>query len=105
METIADAVDIEGSGHLSSTIGLLPTIRLGDLAIAAGSQWNIPWNGDAVHAPGAAVRIAWLQERLAVTAGIRSLSPGRQEGLVTLSVSDLNGLVYWLALWAAKGSQ
>jgi predicted acylesterase/phospholipase RssA len=105
IETIADAVDIKGSGRLSSTIGLLPTIRLGDLDIAAGSQWNIPWNGDTVRAPGAAVRIAWLQERLAVTAGIRSLSAGRQEGFVTLSVSDLNGLAYWLALWAAKGNQ
>jgi hypothetical protein len=50
-------------------------------------------------------RLAWLQERLAVSAGIRSLSPGRREGFVMLSVSDLNGLAYWLAFWGAKASE
>jgi len=59
----------------------------------------IPWNGDSVLMPGVIGRIAVLQERLAITFGIRSLSSGHQEATVSLSVSDLNGLAYWLALW------
>jgi hypothetical protein len=102
IETIADAVEVEGSGRISSTIGLLPTVRIGDISIGAGSSWNFRWNGDPVTAPGLAGRLAWLQERLAVSAGVRSLSPGRREGFVMLSVSDLNGLAYWLAFWDPK---
>jgi hypothetical protein len=102
--TIADAVDFDGSGRLSSTIGLLPTVRIGDISIGTGSSWNFRWNGDPLQAPGLGGRLAWLQERLAVSAGIRSLSPGRREGFVMLSVSDLNGLAYWLALWGAKSN-
>jgi predicted acylesterase/phospholipase RssA len=99
IETIADAVDIDGAGRFSTTIGLAPTIRLGDLAVSAGSQWSLRWNGDAVRAPGVVVRLGWLQERLAVSAGVRSLSSSGQQAFVSLSVSDLNGLAYWLALW------
>jgi len=105
ISTIADAVDFEGSGRISSTIGLLPTVRIGDISIGTGSSWNFRWNGDPPRAPGLVGRLAWLQERLAVSAGIRSLSPGRREGFVMLSVSDLNGLAYWLAFWGAKANE
>jgi len=105
IETIADALDVDGSGGIGSTIGLLPTLRIGDVTLGAGSSWNLRWDGDPVKAPGLSGRISWLQERLAVSGGIRSLSSGRREGFVMLSVSDLNGLAYWLAFWGAKAGQ
>ena len=98
-DTIADLLTIEGSGRLASTFGVIPTLRVRGLAFGAGAQSVIPWNGDSVLMPGVIGRIAVLQERLAITFGIRSLSSGHQEATVSLSVSDLNGLAYWLALW------
>ena len=104
IESIVDAVDFQGSGAISSTLGLLPTLRIGDVTLGAGASWNLRWDGGPVKLPGLAGRLSWLQERLAVSGGIRSLSEGRREGFVMLSVSDLNGLAYWLAFWGANRS-
>src|SRR6266850_351123 len=100
VESIADLLTIEGSGRLATTLGLLPTLRLRGTSFGAGSQAVLPWNGDSVLAPGLLGRIALLQERLAITFGVRSLSSGHREAMVSLSLSDLNGLAYWLALWS-----
>jgi hypothetical protein len=100
-ESVANLLEIDGSGKTSSTLGLIPTVRWQGMALGAGSQVLIPWNGDTVLAPGLIGRFAVLQERLAVTFGIRSLSSGHQDALVALSVCDLNGLAYWLALWGS----
>ena len=101
VESIADLLAIEGTGRLTSTVGVLPTLRVGGMALGAGAKAVLPWNGDRVLAPGLVGRIGVLQERLAITLGIRSLSAGNSGALVALSVSDLNGLAYWLALWGA----
>ena len=101
VESVADLLAIEGSGRVASTLGLIPTFRVRGVALGAGAQSVFPWNGDPVLMPGVIGRIGLLQERLAITFGIRSLSTGHQEALVALSVSDLNGLAYWLALWSA----
>ena len=76
-------------------------MSLGGAAFGAGAQWTLPWSG-VIQAPGVVGRIAWLQERFAVTGGVRSLTSGHRQAVVMLSVSDLNGLAYWLTLWRAR---
>jgi hypothetical protein len=102
VESIADLLAVEGSGRVTSAFGLMPTLRARGAAFGAGPRVVIPWNGDSVVAPGIVGRVAWLQERLALTGGVRSLASGNSEWFVTLSVSDINGLAYWLALWGAN---
>ena len=101
IDSIANVLDIDGTGRVSSTFGLMPTLLRGRAALGVGAQWTLPWSG-VVQAPGVVGRIAWLQDRLAVTGGVRSLSSGHRQAVVMLSVSDLNGLVYWLTLWRAR---
>jgi hypothetical protein len=101
VESVADLLTIDGSGRLGSTFGLLPTFRVRGASLGLGVQTAVPWNGDPVLTPGAIARLAFLQERMAITVGIRSLSAGRRDAVVALSLSDLNGLAYWLALWGA----
>jgi hypothetical protein len=101
IDSIADVLAIDGSGRLSSTVGLLPTTRFRGVALGAGAQTTIPWNGERVLAPGVLARVAWLQERLALTGGVRSMESGKRQFFATVSVGDLNGLAYWLALWGA----
>jgi hypothetical protein len=47
-------------------------------------------------------RLALLQERFALAGGIRSTAAGKREAFVALSISDLNGLAYWLTPWGAR---
>jgi hypothetical protein len=101
VDSVADLLAIEGSGRVTSTLGVIPTLRVRGMAMGVGMESVLPWNGDRVLAPGVIGRIGLLQERLAITFGLRSLSRGHPEALVALSVSDLNGLAYWLALWGA----
>ncbi|HWE24727.1 MAG TPA: hypothetical protein VG496_12395, partial [Myxococcales bacterium] len=101
VDSVMDLLAIEGSGRLTSNLGLIPTFRATGAALGVGAQAIIPWNGDSVLAPGLIARLAVMQERLAITAGVRSLSSGHQDAVVALSVSDLNGLAYWLGLWNA----
>ena len=101
VESVADLLAIEGSGRVTSIFGLIPTLRARGVSLGAGAQSVFPWNGDGVVTPGVIGRIGLLQERLAITFGIRSLSFGHRDAVVALSVSDLNGLAYWLALWGA----
>jgi hypothetical protein len=102
IDSIADLLTVEGSGRLASILGLIPTVRASGVALGAGFESVLPWNGDTVLAPGVIGRIGLMQERLAITFGVRSLSSGHQAALVALSVSDLNGLAYWLAIWGAS---
>src|SRR5467141_1476996 len=102
IDSIADLLTVEGSGRLASTLGLLLTVRTSGAALGAGFESVLPWNGDSVLAPGVIGRIGLMQERLAITFGVRSLSSGHQAALVALSLSDLNGLAYWLAIWGAS---
>ncbi len=99
LDSIADVLEVDSAGRLSTSLGLLPTARLGDLALSAGARWSIGWNGDEVGAPGLLGRIALLQERFAVSGGVRSIAAGKRAAFITLSVSDLNGIAYWLTPW------
>jgi len=101
IDTVADLLVVEGSGRLASTLGAIPILRVRGFALGAGAQVVIPWNGESVLEPGIVGRIGLLQERFAITFGIRSVAAGHQDAVVSLSISDVNGLAYWLALWAA----
>jgi predicted acylesterase/phospholipase RssA len=98
LQSIVDVLAIDGAGQLSSHLGALATVRALDISLGAGLQATIPWNGDPILPPGPALRLGWLQDRLAVTGSLRSSAEGHRQASITLSVADLNGLVYWLAL-------
>jgi hypothetical protein len=40
--------------------------------------------------------------QLAISGGIRSVSAGQRAAFITLSVSDLNGIAYWLTPWGKR---
>ena len=101
LESVADLLAIDGAGRVQSNFGVIPTFRVRGLAIGAGFEAALPWNGDPILAPGPVGRLSLLQERLAVTVALRSLASGHRQVTAAVSVADLNGLVYWLALWAA----
>jgi hypothetical protein len=103
LDSVADLLDVDGgSGRVASTVGLLATLRLGDPALSFGARLSLPWNGDPVLSPGLFGRFALLQDRFAISFGVRSLHQGQRGPFVALSVSDLNGLAYWLSPWAAS---
>jgi hypothetical protein len=102
VDSIADLLEVDSAGKLSSSLGPLPTVRLGDVALSAGARWSIAWSGAPVAAPGILGRLALLQERLAISGGIRSVSAGQRTAFITLSVSDLNGIAYWLTPWGKR---
>ncbi|XXF75395.1 patatin-like phospholipase family protein [Myxococcaceae bacterium GXIMD 01537] len=98
--SIVEVLDFQAeSDRISTTLGVRPTLRLGGLALGAGPRLSLPWvNGNGV-ALGGEVRLGVLQDRLAISAGVRRLSAAKStsnEGFIALSVSDLNGLAYWL---------
>jgi hypothetical protein len=94
LESLVDAVDLY-QWHPATSLGLLPTLAGGGVAISAGPRWSVPWRGTPVL-PGAEARVAFFQQRLAVSGGLRSLQEGHRDWTVALSVADLNGLAYWL---------
>jgi len=102
VDSIADLLEVDSAGKLSSSLGPLPTVRVGDVALSAGARWSIAWSGAPVTAPGILGRLALLQERLAISGGIRSVSAGQRAAFITLSVSDLNGIAYWLTPWGKR---
>jgi len=92
-------VDIEFGQRTSSTFGLRPAVHLGGLTINAGPRFAVHWNGGTDW--GGEVGLSVLQDRLGVSVGVRRLS-GFNEVLVALSVSDVNGMIYWLTPWADR---
>ena len=80
----------------SSAAGALVVFRAGGLSLGAGPRWWSDWGGAA--GLGVEARAAVLQDRVALGVGLRE--PGARSTdrgfFVTLSVSDLNGLAWWL---------
>lgn len=95
-----EPVDLEFSPQrASSSVGLRPTVHLGPVSLGAGPRLTWHWRG-GIDA-GASARLGLLQDRFELAIGPRSISHGKaQDFFVSLSFSDLNGLVYWLTLWA-----
>ena len=92
-------VDIEFGQRTSSTFGLRPAVHLGGLTVNAGPRFAVHWNGGTDW--GGEVGVSVLQDRLGVSVGVRRIS-GFNEVLVALSVSDVNGMIYWLTPWAER---
>ena len=96
----AQLVDIEfGKGRTSTTFGLRPTVHLGGLSVSAGPRFAVHWSGGTAW--GGELGISILQDRLGISAGVRSFS-GEHDVFVALTVSDVNGMVYWLTPWAKR---
>ncbi|MDC0711883.1 patatin-like phospholipase family protein [Stigmatella sp. ncwal1] len=101
MSTV-EPLDIQSEhDRLSSTVGLRPALRLGDVTVSTGPRISFPWvNGNGVDV-GGEVRVGGLQDRVGLSLGVRRMFARREEGpgwFVALSVSDINGLAYWLML-------
>ena len=92
-------VDIEFGRRTSSTFGIRPAVHLGGLTVNAGPRFAVHWNGGTDW--GGEVGVSILQDRLGLSVGVRKLS-GFDEVLVALSVSDVNGMIYWLTPWADR---
>jgi len=92
-------VDIEFSHRTSSTFGLRPALHLGGLTVYAGPRLAVHWNGGADW--GGEVGLSILQDRLGLSVGVRQLS-GFNDVFVAISVSDVNGMIYWLTPWAER---
>ncbi len=92
-------VDIEFGNRTSSTIGVRPALHVGGLTVSVGPRLAVHWNGGADW--GGEVGVAVLQDRLGLSVGVRQLS-GFSDLFVALSISDLNGMVYWLTPWAER---
>ena len=95
LQTQVDLLELDSDARLSTTLGALPTVTAFGLSLSAGPRWS--WRaGEDVHTPGWMVRLAVAQERLSIGVGWRSLAAAERTWFVTLGVSDLNGLAYWL---------
>ncbi|HUM13520.1 MAG TPA: patatin-like phospholipase family protein [Myxococcaceae bacterium] len=92
-------VDIEFGERTSSTFGLRPAFHLAGLTVSAGPRLAVHWNGGTDW--GGEVGVSMLQDRLGLSLGVRRLS-GFNDVFVALSVSDLNGMIYWLTPWAER---
>ncbi len=102
ISALADVVDIYWTkGHGASTLGVLPTVSLGTLALSVGPRWSIRWTAGTPATPGLHARIAVLQERLAISTGVSTLRADKREWFFTVGFSDVNGLAYWLNPWAS----
>ncbi|MBS2023955.1 MAG: hypothetical protein JST92_16240, partial [Deltaproteobacteria bacterium] len=103
LESQLDVLDFDAKNSaMSSTFGLLPTFTTGGLALSAGLRSSFLWDTAAFTRIGVVGRLALLQERLAFTAGVRSLAGPDKEFFVTLSIADLNGIAYWLTPWTRE---
>ena len=92
-------VDIEFGQRTSTTFGIRPALHLGGLTVNAGPRFAVHWNGGTDW--GGEVGISMLQDRLGLSVGVRRLS-GFHDVFVALSVSDVNGMLYWLTPWAER---
>ena len=92
-------VDIEFGKRTSSTFGIRPAVHLAGLTVSAGPRFAVHWNGGTDW--GGEVGVSMLQDRLGVSLGVRQLS-GFNDLFVALSISDLNGMLYWLTPWVER---
>ena len=92
-------VDIEFGERTSSTFGLRPALHVGGVTVSAGPRLAVHWNGGADW--GGEIGVSILQDRLGLSVGVRQLS-GFNDVMVAFSVSDLNGMIYWLTPWANR---
>ena len=91
--------------RISSTFGLRPTVHFAGLSVGVGPRVAVHWTGPGRLDLGAEGTVLLLQDRVGLSLGVRELSISRGEAgavFVALTISDLNGAVYWLTPWAAR---
>ncbi len=81
----------------TSAAGALVVAHALGLSLGAGPRAWLDWRGGS--GVGVEARLAALQDRLAVGVGMRDPAggPRGREWTLTVSVADLNGLVFWLS--------
>jgi len=103
--SIVEPLDFESQGdRFSSTIGALPTVHLAGLSLGAGPRYSLHWPTSKGTDLGLTARLSVLQDRFSIGMGVRQLTGADllRNWFVFLSLSDLNGMVYWLGPWINK---
>jgi hypothetical protein len=103
--SIVEPLDFESQGdRFSSTIGALPTVHFAGLSLGAGPRYSLHWPASEGTDFGLAARLSVLQDRFSLGMGVRQLAGADRlrNWFVFLSLSDLNGMVYWLGPWINK---
>jgi predicted acylesterase/phospholipase RssA len=100
VQSITDVIDIDGNGRFGASFGALPTFTALGASLSGGLRWTTRLDTQP-KLPGWVVRLALAQERLSIALGMRTLEPAERAWSVTLSISDLNGLGYWLSPFTA----
>ena len=101
--TTLQLVDIEfGERRTSSTFGLRPAVHFGGLTLNAGPRFAVHWSGGTDW--GLETGVSALQDRIGLSVGWRQINGGLHQLMVALTLSDVNGMLYWLTPWAARKS-
>jgi len=99
--TTLQLVDIEfGEKRTSSTFGLRPAVHFAGLTVNAGPRFAVHWSGGTDW--GVETGVSVLQDRIGLSVGWRQINGGLHQLLVALSLSDVNGMIYWLTPWAPR---
>ncbi|HZZ85604.1 MAG TPA: patatin-like phospholipase family protein [Anaeromyxobacteraceae bacterium] len=99
LESLVEPVEYRREARRgASALGLMAAVRAGYVSLGLGPRWTLDWSGGG-RPLGFQARVSVLQDRVGLAVGLRDLSAGRAERdgwFVALSLSDLNGLLYWL---------
>ena len=105
--SVIEPVSFEFSPYrFFTTLGIRPTAHFAGLSFGVGPAFVHQWSGPPHSSVGLQANVALLQDRIGVTVGLRDVGTSdasAQQWFVALSLSDVNGLAYWLAL--RRGSQ
>jgi Patatin-like phospholipase len=103
LDSTIQLVDIQfSSGKTATTLGLRAVAHVGGFGIGAGPRWSLYWTGSDASNFGVEFDLTFLQDRFGVSFGFRDITPsGWYTPFVALTISDLNGALYWLipAAW------
>jgi hypothetical protein len=100
--SVIEPVSFEFSPYrFFTTLGVRPTAHFAGLSLGVGPAFVHQWSGQPHSSLGLQANVALLQDRIGVTVGLRDVGTSdasAQQWFVALSLSDVNGLAYWLAL-------
>jgi len=102
--SLVEPLDYERQrARFSSTLGLLPTAHFGGISLGAGPRYSLHWPLSEGGDLGLQAQVSVLQDRFSFGMGVRQLSGSSfaREWFLLLSVSDLNGTIYWLGPWSS----
>jgi len=98
--SIVEPLDYESQDdRLSSTLGALLTVHFAGLSLGAGPRFSIHWPTSKGTDAGLETRLSVLQDRFSIGVGWRQFTGSDHKLFIFLSLSDLNGMLYWLGPW------